>query len=195
MKKIPKYTKICAAVSCILLLIYRVLFVLKNKGIYIYFFKRSSDEFMAYIVMVLIVLIISGTTKLLVYKLHKGKTFVKIFLSVLTVIVLGTYIFTYMWTAANFKYFSFKSDNGNHKIIIKEQSLLLWGGGDIYEEIAPGVLKYVGEYGADDGSRPFSNNAYDISWYESGFSIHYYFGAGSYADWDGYKTINIDYVK
>ncbi len=67
----------------------------------------------------------------------------------------------------------------NTYIIIKEWSLLLSGGADIYFQDKDGNQTYLGETsGADDGYKPFKNNKYTIEFNNENIIISYDFGSG-----------------
>lgn len=70
--------------------------------------------------------------------------------------------FGFLWDC-NYVYHSFTSDDGR-VLVVKEQSFLLAGWGDIYVKTAPFVIKHVGDYISDDGFMPVSADCYEVEW-------------------------------
>ncbi len=79
--------------------------------------------------------------------------------------------------------------NSDDFIVIKEWSLLLAGGSDIYFENKNGEQTLIGETsGTDDGYKPFKNGKYEITWGDNNVTLSYDFGSG-----DIWKTETFEY--
>ena len=92
-----------------------------------------------------------------------------------------------------YEYVELMSDDGEHCIIIAEDTYLFSiYGGDIYEKNSFCTMKKLTKYEAGvDAYYPFSNEKYTIVWGEDSVEITY--------DFDGkgeiYKTITVEYLK
>ncbi len=65
----------------------------------------------------------------------------------------------------------------NNYIVIKEWSLLLGGGADVFFEDSKGTQTFLGSTsGTDDGYRPFKDNKYKIDFSGNTVTITYYYG-------------------
>lgn len=83
----------------------------------------------------------------------------------------------------------FDIPNENNFLVIKEWSLLLAGGAEIYYEKSDGEQIFLGDtYGTDDGYQPFRMNDYTITFENDGVTISYDFGSN-----DVWKTNHFDF--
>ncbi len=119
----------------------------------------------------------------------KYKAVIALMSAVLSVLVMAEVGFEYS-RQPEYEYFQVLSDDGKHEIIIKEGSFLLLGAGSFYEKTSPVTMVKLGDYSTDDGYRPFTDNRYEIEWYEDGFEVSYSFMGGGVT-----KKETVQYVK
>lgn len=195
MKKtnMPLYSKCGFVSAAITLLLYTVLVSMKAKHLYLYIWGFSSDEFIPVILLIAVMLFVSGCA-VWVYKLAKHKTAPVLFTVVILFFVIGVFSINTSFSS-DYKYYEFRSNDMLYHIVVKEQSYLLAGYGDIYEVTAPGIMTLVGDYTTDDGYRPFSDSKYYFEWSDDSFILYYYYGSDSYTDNNGYKSVAVSYAK
>lgn len=92
--------------------------------------------------------------------------------------VLAVLILTLTIQETEPRYFYFTSPDGALNVIVKEESWLFGGWGSFYEPVSPCLMRKVGDYGADDGFRPFTAGAYELEWGESALIVRYGFESG-----------------
>lgn len=119
----------------------------------------------------------------------KHKAVIALISAVLSVLVMAEVGFEYS-RQPEYEYFQVLSDDGEHEIIIKEGSFLLLGTGSFYEKISPITMVKLGDYSTDDGYRPFTDNNYEIEWYEDAFEVNYSFNGDGIT-----KKETVQYVK
>ena len=188
------YTAIALTASPLLLAMFVVLKELKNKEIFLYILHRSSDEIIPWLLFFAVFLFISGFA-VAVYDKIKRKNLFCGALAVLSVIILLLFGINAFFTPTH-KYYSFVSEDKAHHIVVKEESFLLAGYGDIYEMIAPCVMVRLDTYSTDDGYKPFTNNAFYFEWRTDGFILHYDPGLDrAYLEANGYDSVTVSYAK
>ena len=197
MKKrfIPLYTIIAGAIGLLLLAFLLVLRGVSERGIVLYFGNIGfTANYLILSVALLSGILIASALLLLLYKNVKKRN-IKIFLSIIVILAAGWLMFMGMLTAAFIPvhYFELISDDGEHCIIIAEDTYLFSVyGGDIYEKNSFCTMKKLTKYEAGiDYYTPFSDGKYEIVWNEESFEIIY--------DFDGkgetYKIITVEYLK
>ena len=90
-------------------------------------------------------------------------------------------------------YVGFNSPDGEHQIIVGEDSRLSAPfGGTVYERTSIITVRKIGEYEAGvDLYKPFSAGRYYVDWNEETFEVHYdYDGTGQ-----NYKTVTYRFLK
>lgn len=197
MKKrfIPLYTIIAGAIGLLLLAFLLVLQGVSERGIVLYFGNIGfTANYLILSVALLSGILIASALLLLLYKNVKKRN-IKIFLSIIVILAAGWLMFMGMLTAAFIPvhYFELISDDGEHCIIIAEDTYLFSVyGGDIYEKNSFCTMKKLTKYEVGiDYYTPFSDGKYEIVWNEESFEIIY--------DFDGkgetYKIITVEYLK
>lgn len=188
------FTAIALTASPLLFAMCIVLKVLKDKEIFLYILHRSSDEILPWLLFFAVFLFISGFA-VGVYDKIKRKNLFCGALAVLSVVILLLFGITAFWSPTH-KYYSFVSEDKAHHIVVKEESFLLAGYGDIYEMIAPCVMVRLDTYATDDGYKPFTNNSFYFEWRTDDFVLHYDFGSGgAYPETNGYASVAVEYAK
>lgn len=130
--------------------------------------------------------------------LHKNlkKRFLKIVIALVAAFVVLWLLICVMISCTLFMPYSYvevTSDNGEHCIVIGEDSRFFSPyGGDIYEKTSFCTVKRIGEYDAGtDFYTPFSDGNYYVVWNEKDFELHY--------DFDGkeeeYTVIAVKYAE
>ncbi len=72
---------------------------------------------------------------------------------------------------SRFNPIDYEFTDGNHKIVISEQSWLLYGEADIYEVKADNTAYLIGSFGTDDGGR--NRGDYEFEWSKDSVTIYY----------------------
>lgn len=197
MKKriLPIYSIVAGVISLLLLAFLSFQYYLRKKEIEFYF---SADGFVAADMVFILVLIFCflfvSAVLLIVYR-SNHKKWLKILTTVVVVVSIGCFLFVGSASALfmPYEYVELMSDDGEHCIIIAEDTYLFSiYGGDIYEKNSFCTMKKLTKYEAGvDAYYPFSNEKYTIVWGEDSVEITY--------DFDGkgeiYKTITVEYLK
>lgn len=197
MKKriLPIYSIVAGVISLLLLAFLFFQYYLRKKEIEFYF---SADGFVAADMVFILVLIFCflfvSAVLLIVYR-SNHKKWLKILTTVVIVVSIGCFLFVGSASALfmPYEYVELMSDDGEHCIIIAEDTYLFSiYGGDIYEKNSFCTMKKLTKYEAGvDAYYPFSNEKYTIVWGEDSVEITY--------DFDGkgeiYKTITVEYLK
>jgi hypothetical protein len=197
MKKriLPIYSIVAGVISLLLLVFLFFQYYLRKKEIEFYF---SADGFVAADMVFILVLIFCflfvSAVLLIVYR-SNHKKWLKILTTVVVVVSIGCFLFVGSASALfmPYEYVELMSDDGEHCIIIAEDTYLFSiYGGDIYEKNSFCTMKKLTKYEAGvDAYYPFSNEKYTIVWGEDSVEITY--------DFDGkgeiYKTITVEYLK
>jgi hypothetical protein len=197
MKKriLPIYSIVAGVISLLLLAFLFFQYYLRKKEIEFYF---SADGFVAADMVFILVLIFCflfvSAVLLIVYR-SNHKKWLKILTTVVVVVSIGCFLFVGSASALfmPYEYVELMSDDGEHCIIIAEDTYLFSiYGGDIYEKNSFCTMKKLTKYEAGvDAYYPFSNEKYTIVWGEDSVEITY--------DFDGkgeiYKTITVEYLK
>jgi hypothetical protein len=197
MKKriLPIYAIVAGVISLLLLVFLFFQYYLRKKEIEFYF---SADGFVAADMVFILVLIFCflfvSAVLLIVYR-SNHKKWLKILTTVVVVVSIGCFLFVGSASALfmPYEYVELMSDDGEHCIIIAEDTYLFSiYGGDIYEKNSFCTMKKLTKYEAGvDAYYPFSNEKYTIVWSEDSVEITY--------DFDGkgeiYKTITVEYLK
>ena len=197
MKKriLPIYSIVAGIISLLLLAFLFFQYYLRKKEIEFYF---SADGFVAADMVFILVLIFCflfvSAVLLIVYR-SNHKKWLKILTTVVVVVSIGCFLFVGSASALfmPYEYVELMSDDGEHCIIIAEDTYLFSiYGGDIYEKNSFCTMKKLTKYEAGvDAYYPFSNEKYTIVWGENSVEITY--------DFDGkgeiYKTITVEYLK
>jgi magnesium-transporting ATPase (P-type) len=197
MKKriLPIYSIVAGVISLLLLAFLFFQYYWRKKEIEFYF---SADGFVAADMVFILVLIFCflfvSAVLLIVYR-SNHKKWLKILTTVVVVVSIGCFLFVGSASALfmPYEYVELMSDDGEHCIIIAEDTYLFSiYGGDIYEKNSFCTMKKLTKYEAGvDAYYPFSNEKYTIVWGEDSVEITY--------DFDGkgeiYKTITVEYLK
>ena len=197
MKKsfIPLYSIIAGAIGFVLFAFLLVGKVLLEKGIVLYLGGMGATTNYIILGMALVSGFLIASAAFLFLHQNVKKRKIKIFLTLIVILAAGWYMFIGMLTAAFIPvhYFELISDDGEHCIIIAEDTYLFSVyGGDIYEKNSFCTMKNLAKYEAGiDYYTPFSDGKYEIVWNEESVEITY--------DFDGkgetYKTITVEYLK
>lgn len=188
----PILSKIALVLSGILLCVYLLIKALEKRNIYIYFLGIGAKELVPFLTIPCVALLIGAVSFFLI---KNCKRMIEKFLVVIpsllvSVVVIWFMLFGYAFSAEN-KYFEYTSDDGQHTIVVSEQSFLFDGHGYIYEKTSFCTMEKVGTYSTDDGYRPFTNDTFFFVWNEENFELHYYFGNGLVE----FKVEEMEYVK
>ena len=186
----PLYSKIAYGVSAVGLLALLVIWAMKISGVYVFLFDMPTDILMSHIALYTFLVIISACIVNLIKKVPYGRVYMLIIVMVglPTLVILGDLALSDGVSIIH----EYTSDDGNHVIVVDEKSFLLAGGGTIYEKTSFCTMEKVGEYGTDDGFRPFTSKAFYFVWNEEDFELHYaFFGPRD----KEYQVIKMDYAK
>ena len=173
-----KISGICFAVT---LAVYAALSVLKNNGTYLYFGGFDSSEILRVALGVLLVSL-GLTVAFLLFSFKKIKV-----VAIVVSIILGVAISFFgvfgtllsMAFAPDYDYYTVTSPDGQHEIIVKEESFLFGSWGDFYERTSRFTMQKLGEYHADD-YLVMGHEMYKFEWQADGFEFEYYYGNGVY---------------
>ena len=89
-----------------------------------------------------------------------------------TVMILYSYLMVIgLWTKSDYYPCCYEFTDGQHKIVIEEESFLLMGQGTIYQIKDGDEAVVIGHFSTDDGGR--NNGNYDIKWYNDYAEITY----------------------
>lgn len=192
MKKIsfPKYSKVALIMSGVFLGVYFLIKILEKFNVYIYLFRLGAEEIIPIIITLCVALLISAVA-VLFYKNTKRKTLVVLLTTILCFLIFSYLLIVFLFSI-NGTYFEYTSDNKKHDIVVNERSFLLAGWGDIYEKTSFCTMKRVGGYTADDGFRPFTNDAFFFVWNENDFELHHSFFGSLNED---YRVVKMEYAK
>ena len=190
---LPKFSKISFIIASALAGLFILLSVLKHYNVYLYLFGISTKEILWIITFPFVALVLAAFAVWL-FKRAKNKILrgLSVFLSVSAFVCISLVLFAVILFSPSGRYYNFRSDDGKHEIVVHEKSLLLYGGGDIYEKTSFCTMQRVGGYGTDDGYLPFTDGKFYFVWYADSFELHYFFGG---IDDDGYNTVEMRYAK
>ncbi len=91
-------------------------------------------------------------------------------------------LFFALFFDGNASYVPLHAPDGSWTVVAEEESWLLGGWGRFYRKVCPGLLQDTGvTYLADDGFRPFSDDAFRLEWEAERLVIWYQDGAGGWA--------------
>ncbi len=158
------------AVGAAALLATITLAVLENNDIYLYIGGHISSDWMPELFLIFPVSVSIGAVLLLAQRLRTriiGMVVILPILFVICVILLFTSV-DYRCT----ELISPESDGTQHELVFVETAYFPFGGdGYAYEKIAPGILRKLGDYYADDAARPVFYGHYEIDWRDDGFTL------------------------
>ena len=92
----------------------------------------------------------------------------------LTVLILGALCLQglfMLFSTSGAQHTEFTSPDGAHHLVIREHSALFSTTATVYEEIAPGILKKIGNFTTDDAYHPVAAGECEILWQEDGVTI------------------------
>ena len=195
MKKnsLPKFSKVTLIIAGALFLLLALVEVLKKLNVYLLLFGIGTAELLPFFRISGVLLLLAGLAvwafKSAKPKLLKG--FI-VFIAVVAIFAFSLVSFSVVLFSPSGRYFEFTSDDNAHKIVVREESMLLYGGGYIYEKTSFCTMQRVGVYSTDDGFLPFTVDAYYFVWHEEGFDLHH----GFYGKDDKeYKVVKMGYIK
>ena len=93
-----------------------------------------------------------------------------------------------IWSDEDYFPICYEFTDGQHTIVIEEESFLLYGGGTIYQINDDNEAVILNVFTTDDGGR--NNGNYDISWYDDYAEITYH----TFNTKDSMSTIKIIYA-
>ena len=115
-------------------------------------------------------LLIGGGIKLI--RRHRPfRVLLTLLLIVLILCVLCLQGFVALFATLGAQHTEFTSPDGAHHLIIREHSALFSTTATVYEEIAPGILKKIGNFTTDDAYHPVAAGECEILWQEDGVTI------------------------
>lgn len=160
-------------------------YVYQNKEIVVHSWRETFETFLG-IVFLLILLVAFVTTVILIIEKIKSKWKISgnIFRTwgcvVLCYIIFG-FSFLMVTTDDLYDYYPvcYEFFDGHHKIVIEEESFLLYGGGTIYQIDNDNNALVIGHISTDDGGR--NNGNYDIEWSDDGCEITYDYCSGDHS--------------
>ena len=176
----------------ILALLYGLILYVESQGFYIYISHTGGEESRFVLLFMILCLFFAYMIRMIYHCTDSmGITFL---VSAIPIIIVGIIYFLYVIFSGGGKYFDFYSDDGQHHIVVKEQSMLFYGFGDIYEMTGPGIMQQIGSYNTDDGYRPFTDKTYEFIWKEDGFVLRHCFSFGICDNEEDYIEKDITYI-
>lgn len=190
----PKFSKITFIIAFVLFFTNFLISGLEKLGVYIYFSVISTQEIIPS-VKILCVILLSCALAVFIFNNINNKVLCIILTVIISVLALA-YCGLICFSELSFesKYYEYTSDYNDHRIVVRESTWLLAGGGTVYEKTSFCTMKEVGYYSTDDGFRPFSNGAYFFVWNEDNFELHHAF-LGASDDKSMYKVVEMEYIK
>lgn len=166
--KIKNITPFLLAILCFISLLF--LSTLENYSLYL--FGIGSDEISFILNLAGFFFLIIGICSIFFKRgASKAKAIIGIILILLTIAtsIIPSYL-TLPWTVAWHEY---ESPDQRHTIVVQEKAFLLAGGGTVYQQISPFLLKKVETYSTDDGFSPFKENKFKITWARDRVTVSY----------------------
>lgn len=118
------------------------------------------------------------TVILIILKIKSGEKIAgKIFLTWMSVVLcyvmfeVSDIIINGLWEESDYFPVCYEFTDGQHTIVIEEESFMLYGGGTIYRIDDDNNAFVIGHISTDDGGR--NNGNYDIKWSDDGCEITY----------------------
>ncbi|MDE6848982.1 MAG: hypothetical protein K2O29_10245 [Ruminococcus sp.] len=153
-------------------------YVYQNKKIILHSWHDYFEMFTGLIFLLVLISSLVSTAIWIILKIKSGEKITKkIFLTWVSVILcyimlgLSDIIINGLWQESDYCPVCYEFTDGQHKIVIEEESFLLYGGGTIYQIDDNNNAFVIGRIDTDDGGR--NNGKYDIKWADDGCEITY----------------------
>lgn len=145
--------------------------------------SHEHDSFLPilYGILILLFLMFFATVILSIILKIKDKNSILLFGSiVISLLLFLPYIFLPSLSKGNYDYppvnlqlspMDYEFTDGNHKIVISEQSWMRYGKADIYEVTSDNTAYFIGSFSTDDGGR--NRGDYEFDWSKDYVTIYY----------------------
>ncbi|MDE5557529.1 MAG: hypothetical protein K2J32_07520 [Ruminococcus sp.] len=153
-------------------------YVYQNHEIIVHSWHDSFELFIGLIFLLVLIASLVSTVMLIIVKIKSGEKIAgKIFLTwgsvVLCYVIFGfsDIMLNGLWQKSDYFPECYEFTDGQHTIVIEEESFLLYGGGTIYQIDSNNNAFVIGNISTDDGGR--NHGRYDIEWSDNGCEITY----------------------
>ncbi|MBQ8783596.1 MAG: hypothetical protein IJZ57_07485 [Clostridia bacterium] len=185
----PIFSLVTFIIGVITIALYAIVKVLQTMGTLLYFSGINTDTLYFTILCAGCMLVLASISVFL-FKNFKHKWISVLISAILTVIIVFIMFFIRVWYISDIDYFEFTSDDGEHSIMIMENSFLHGGSGMVYEKTSDFTMKKVGNYSFNHVASPVNNNNFFLVWNEDNFELHF---KGNRSG--EYDVIIMEYVK
>ena len=169
-----------------MLILLKIGFYISNHKYGLFVLINGVNQYMINLVINLLIVII--TLLLLNNNAKKVRKYIQSVAAILLIVFL---FINHGFSYGDKVYFFFQSPDHTKTLVAEENSFLLGGWCDFYEQKGIFIKKIGGRITTDDGFRPFSSDYYKLSWLDnSTVEIYYNYGSGAGSS-PVYKTTTI----
>lgn len=151
--------------------------VYRNNEIVTQSWRDNFETFIGFVFLLVLLAGVVATVILIIEKIKSKRKIAKDIFRTWSCVILCYVIFGFsslmVTTDDLYDYYPvcYEFTDGQHKIVIEEESFLLYGGGTVYQIDDDNNAFVIGHISTDDGGR--NNGKYDIKWSDDGCEITY----------------------
>lgn len=179
--------KICGICFAVILAVYTVVSILENNGTILIFGNIISVDILDFCLSLMCTLF-GVTLTLLLFSFDKTKLLGVLTLGLLVPLCVIMSLIT-LYFNPDRDSITLTSPDGQHEIVIIENSFLHGCSGRFYEKTSSCTMELIGDYLTDDGFCILEFDSYEINWQQDGFEFEYNFGNNTF------KTESVKYLQ
>lgn len=186
----PKFSLVAFIIGVVMIGFWHIVNKLEEMNYY-FCFGTLNTERLYFIIFCIGTAFLICSLAWLMFKNIKWK-WVSILISVVLALFAVWYLGLMSWSMniSDTEFLKFTSADGEHSIMIMENSFLHGGIGDVFEKTSNITMKKVGDYSFNHVFNPVNKGEFFFVWNEENFELHY-----KAYDSGEYKVLEMEYVK